>query len=123
MTAEQFVYWLQGFMEVANPNTIGESETQVIKDHLQLVFNKQTPDRYPLGVPNVSIPFVQPATPPYEPGKPYWQIDPNHTVYCSPTELTTLTTFTTNTPICETPSNGEAEKPSKRWTNRGNVKC
>jgi hypothetical protein len=118
MTAEQFVYWLQGFMEVANPGTINESETQVIKDHLKLVFDKQTPDRYPLGVPN-SLPFIQPASPPYEPGKPYWEIDPNR-VYCSPTELTTITT---NTPICEIPSNVEAEKPSKRWTNRGNVKC
>lgn len=120
MTAEQFVYWLQGFMEVANPDTVGKNETQVIKDHLKLVFDKQTPDRHPFGVPNVSIPFVQPAAPLYEPGKPYWQIDPNHTVYCSPSELTTITT---NSPICEIPSNGEVEKPSKRWKNRGNIKC
>jgi hypothetical protein len=122
MTAEQFVYWLQGFMEVANPDAINKSETQVIKDHLKLVFDKQTPDR--LTNSPVSIPFVQPTGPMYEPGKPYWEIDPNR-VYCSPTELTTteLTTITTNTPICEIPSNVEAEKPSKRWTNRGNVKC
>ena len=45
MTAEQFVYWLQGFMEVANPKTLDESQTQVIKDHLKLLFDKQTPDR------------------------------------------------------------------------------
>ena len=117
MTAEQFVYWLQGFMEVANPETISKSETQVIKDHLKLVFDKQTPDR--LTNAPVSIPFVQPAGPMYEPGKPYWEIDPNR-VYCSPTELTT---FTTNTPIGEIPSNEEVEKRSKRWSNRGNIKC
>jgi hypothetical protein len=45
MTAEQFTYWLQGFMEVANPTTLDETQTQIIKDHLALVFDKQTPDR------------------------------------------------------------------------------
>jgi hypothetical protein len=45
MTAEQFTYWLQGFMEIANPVKLGEKETQMIKDHLKLVFDKQTPDR------------------------------------------------------------------------------
>jgi hypothetical protein len=113
MTAEQFVYWLQGFMEVANPTTLNESETQVIKDHLKLVFDKQTPDRYP----SVSIPFVQPAGPMYEPGKPYWEIDPNR-VYCSPTELTT---FTTNAPIA-----GSLDTPTKKPSRREkfpNIKC
>lgn len=45
MTAEQFVYWLQGFMEVANPTQLTETQTRQIKDHLNLVFDKQTPDR------------------------------------------------------------------------------
>ena len=45
MTTEQFVYWLQGFMETADPKTINETQTQIIKDHLDLVFNKVTPDR------------------------------------------------------------------------------
>jgi len=45
MTTEQFVYWLQGFMEICNPETLDESQTQIIKDHLKLVFDKQTPDR------------------------------------------------------------------------------
>ena len=51
MTAEQFAYWLQGFMEVADPIELDSSQTSVIKHHLALVFNKQTPDRT---VPNVS---------------------------------------------------------------------
>ena len=46
MTAEQFTYWLQGFMEIANPIKLSEKETQIIKDHLKLVFDKQTPDRF-----------------------------------------------------------------------------
>jgi len=47
MTAEQFVYWLQGYMEINDPQTISKTETQIIKDHLKLVFDKETPDRQP----------------------------------------------------------------------------
>jgi len=46
MTAEQFTYWLQGFMEILDPTMIHEKETQIIKDHLKLVFTKITPS-YP----------------------------------------------------------------------------
>jgi len=45
MTAEAFAYWLQGYMEVQNPKEIDKTQTQIIKDHLALVFNKVTPDR------------------------------------------------------------------------------
>ena len=45
MTSEQFVYWLQGLMEIENPHTLNEIQTQIIKDHLKLVFDKVTPDR------------------------------------------------------------------------------
>ena len=65
MTAEQFVYWLQGFMEINDPGYISKSETRVIKDHLALVFDKQTMEREiittipvptttPVAVPNKS---------------------------------------------------------------------
>jgi hypothetical protein len=43
MTAEQFTYWLQGFIETADPKFIDERQTQIIKEHLKLVFNKVTP--------------------------------------------------------------------------------
>ena len=45
MTTEQFTYWLQGFMEMADPSSLSETQTQQIKDHLNLVFDKQTPTR------------------------------------------------------------------------------
>lgn len=45
MTQEQFVYWLQGYMEIANPLMLNMRETRIIKDHLALVFDKKTPER------------------------------------------------------------------------------
>lgn len=52
MTPEQFVYWLQGYMEIHHPSCIKPSEmgltehqVQIIKDHLKTVFDKQTPIR------------------------------------------------------------------------------
>lgn len=48
MTPEQFTYWLQGIMEFRK--TIGQEDSKMrpntvkmIEDHLQLVFNKVTP--------------------------------------------------------------------------------
>ena len=45
MTPEQFTYWLQGFVEINNPETFDKKQTQILKDHLNLVFDKITPDR------------------------------------------------------------------------------
>mgnify|MGYP003390420498 CR=1 FL=1 len=45
MTPEQFTYWLQGFLEIQNPSTLDERQITIVKDHLQLVFKKETPDR------------------------------------------------------------------------------
>ena len=82
MTPEQFTYWLQGFMEISNPTTLNETQTQVIKDHLALVFNKQTPDR-------TSVPPLAPMpTSPY----PMWETDPD--IF---------------RPICETPIQTETD--------------
>lgn len=48
MTNEQFVYWLQGFVEL-NPNAmLTLTQWQIVKDHLALVFKKETPVR---GIP------------------------------------------------------------------------
>lgn len=40
-----FVYWLQGFLEIANPTELNETQIKIIKDHVALVLYKQTPDR------------------------------------------------------------------------------
>ena len=73
MTAEQFVYWLQGFMEINDPDRISPIETKIIKDHLALVFKKETPNRT-ISVPNTSQPYV---------GDPYPEWLHKNTVYCS----------------------------------------
>lgn len=52
MTPEQFAYWLQGYVEISGKQPT-ESEWQVIKDHLQTVFNKVTPVR--LGGPSAPV--------------------------------------------------------------------
>lgn len=48
MTAEDFAYWIQGALEM-NPQMLKEGMTpeqvQTIQDHLDLVFDKVTPDR------------------------------------------------------------------------------
>jgi hypothetical protein len=41
MTSRDFAYWLMGFFEVAEPKTIGEKETEMIKKHLNLVFKHE----------------------------------------------------------------------------------
>ncbi len=46
MTPENFCYWLQGLFEVQNPSFLGISQTEIIKDHLALVFNKVTPQYF-----------------------------------------------------------------------------
>ena len=42
---ELFCFWLKGFFELSNADTISDKQLQIIKDHLDLVFDKITPDR------------------------------------------------------------------------------
>lgn len=44
MTPNDFVYWLQGYVEL-NGDVPTEQQWEVIKDHLQLVMDKKTPVR------------------------------------------------------------------------------
>lgn len=44
MTPQEFTYWLQGYAEIAG-EAPSEEQWKVIKDHLQLVFQKVTPVR------------------------------------------------------------------------------
>lgn len=45
MTPEQFTYWLRGFLELSNSEEFSKEQVQKIKDHLNLVFTKVTPER------------------------------------------------------------------------------
>jgi hypothetical protein len=49
MNSESFTYWLQGFVELSDTDTISEKQWLMIKDHLKLVFDKRTPDRANFG--------------------------------------------------------------------------
>jgi len=50
MTQENFIYWLNGFLEISDAKKLNEKQVQIIKDHLALVFEKQTPDRTSFGI-------------------------------------------------------------------------
>lgn len=45
MNYEQFAIWLHGFLEISSAETINKEQTQIIKDHLALLFEKKTPIR------------------------------------------------------------------------------
>lgn len=47
MTAQDFAYWLRGYAEITNNKLPNEVEWKIICDHLNLVFQKVTPDYYP----------------------------------------------------------------------------
>lgn len=38
MTSRDFCYWLQGFFEVAKPNTMTAEQISMVQKHLSLVF-------------------------------------------------------------------------------------
>lgn len=47
MNHDQFTYWLQGFVEMNGGKEPTKQQWQMIKDHLQLCFNKVTPSLQP----------------------------------------------------------------------------
>lgn len=62
MNELQFCYWLQGYFELTDSGQpLSAQQVQIIKDHLELVFKKVTPDR----VLNYSIDYspVKMSTP------------------------------------------------------------
>lgn len=46
MTSEQFVFWLQGFFELSESNTLSEKQVEIIKNHLKLVFYHEIDPSY-----------------------------------------------------------------------------
>lgn len=62
MNPRDFIYWLQGFLEVANPETITKEQVEMIKRHLSLAFIKVTEtDNPPIIIPNT--PYPPPLSP------------------------------------------------------------
>ena len=70
MDSTQFIYWLQGYLELSDATTLSQKQLQIIKDHIGLVMQKKTPNRS-----NTEIPT---ATHPIDFG-----------IYCSNTEIPT----------------------------------
>lgn len=44
MTERDFVYWLNGYLELSTVETLNEEQVKCIKDHLKLVLKKKTPE-------------------------------------------------------------------------------
>jgi hypothetical protein len=42
MNSLEFTYWLQGFFELTNQKTLNETQVQIIREHLDMVFDKKT---------------------------------------------------------------------------------
>jgi len=47
MKSVEFCYWLQGLFEVAEPTSLNEKQTEIIKRHLNLVFIHEIDEMYP----------------------------------------------------------------------------
>ena len=45
MSPENFVYWLQGYLELSDSKDLDGNQVDIIKDHLKLVLKKETPNR------------------------------------------------------------------------------
>lgn len=47
MTSRDFAYWLQGFFELTDAATLNETQTDLIKKHLSLVFIHEIDPSFP----------------------------------------------------------------------------
>lgn len=62
MTPEQFCYWLQGYSELGGPAPLPE-QWAMIREHLALVFEKETPAMTLVTVAPVSGAKYRPSEP------------------------------------------------------------
>lgn len=93
MTPENFVYWLQGYVELCGSREITHEQWVSIKQHLNLVLNKVTPGglTYP-NAPGLTFPNY-----PYTPGLffPNQPVRPNKdSQFCTGTVAPPLTVLT-----------------------------
>lgn len=75
MTPENFCYWLQGYIELSNCKSLTPEQVQMISDHLQLVFKKET----------LNIPMHPLAVP----VKKSWNVFPEDISYCTQDPMVT----------------------------------
>jgi hypothetical protein len=97
MDSKDFTYWLKGFFEISDSNKLTPKQVQIIKDHLDLVFNKVTPDRNKEKIekekPLENLLDIQSK-----------MFNPNHLINIQPNEPGVL--CSPNAPICHTSDNG-----------------
>jgi hypothetical protein len=100
MTSQDFAYWLHGFFEISDSNKLTEKQVQIIKDHLDLVFKKVTPDytdtetqkdtdikNVPSEWPYTSWPYTTKPVVPITPYNPNWNPPYNPNPWSEPTVI------------------------------------
>lgn len=97
MNAQDFVYWLQGYFELSDSNTLTEKQVVAIKNHLNLVFThvidpaqvshlppelqaKASAELQAIHDGKAPVPSINPIKGPPLPGK--GPFDPNVTYRC-----------------------------------------
>jgi hypothetical protein len=54
MKSVEFCYWLQGLFELANPNELDQTQTELVKKHLAMVFKHEIDPSYGEEVPELN---------------------------------------------------------------------
>lgn len=63
MTSDQFVFWLQGFFEISQQsNALNERQVEEIRNNLNLVVTKDTPNITVNDDRQLKLPFFNTAT-------------------------------------------------------------
>lgn len=126
MTPEQFIYWLQGFLEIADPKKLDKTQIQIIKDHIALVMTKETPYRgqtqlQPPYLPQVDIPYIhQPSIVCATPDQTLTTYpDPLTTRFCNTQDPNTLL----EDAICKEPAKPASSNKAPKSYTRSNLKC
>lgn len=125
MEPRDFCYWLQGWLEIQKPTTITPEQVQEIKNHLDLVFKKVTPNLG--GSPRLPFPFPPPVNEP-EPLRPMFPYPPSKTPW-NPEDAPfridcgTLICSTTPEPTKYCSSVGNIEKVGDPLASASNISC
>lgn len=78
-----FVYWLQGYLEISGGKPLNAEQVKIVQDHIELVLEKKTPDRTNLDLQFCSEPLKKV---PNGTGFPF-QLCGDEKVWKSPVEL------------------------------------